>query len=104
MSQLSRKAASCHLHTVLRIAEEERVIGGSPYLAILYDDLLRKQFARRAQQHDPQLHIASELQQTDKAVLASACSRLDATLQAAGLRHAASSQDTVQRRACSSVK
>eukprot|EP00971_Amphidinium_carterae_P352537 6492642-Amphidinium_carterae.1 len=105
MSQFSRKAACCHLHTVLRLAEEERIAGGSPYLAILYDDLLRKQFARRAQQHDPQLDISSEVQQTDKAVLASARSRLEATLQAAGLKHSAgSASDSVQHTASSLVR
>eukprot|EP00971_Amphidinium_carterae_P308356 6127774-Amphidinium_carterae.1 len=87
MSQFSRKAASCHLHTVLCIAEEERIIGGSPYLAILTT-------ARPP--------IASEVQQTDKAVLASARSRLEATLQAAGLRHTSSPQDTMQRQLAAS--
>eukprot|EP00971_Amphidinium_carterae_P059254 1171678-Amphidinium_carterae.1 len=90
MGQLSRAASEGHLHTILKIVEEERHSQGSFFLAVLYDDLLRRNFARRAQQHDATLNIESEVMQVDKSLLDVARHRLGATLMAAGLNRSAS--------------
>eukprot|EP00971_Amphidinium_carterae_P266519 5287173-Amphidinium_carterae.1 len=69
MGQLTRAASEGHLHTILKLVEDERHTSGSFFLAILYDDIVRRNFARRAQHHDGDLNIASEVMQIDKAVL-----------------------------------
>ena len=85
VGQLSWASVLGHLNTVMRMAEEERVLGMSPYLAILYEDMLRKQFSIRAEQKDPELDIPKEVLKPDKQVLLAAQARLDVVLHSAGL-------------------
>jgi hypothetical protein len=53
--------------------------------AFLYDDLLRRQWARRADKRDPSLDITAESQKIDKDMLELARQRLSQVLQEVGL-------------------
>ena len=52
--------AVAHMDIVLQLAEQERMKGNRPFLAFLYEELLRKSWARRAEKGDPALDIAAE--------------------------------------------
>ena len=60
---------------VFRLAEEERLIGGTPLLTVVYDALQRESWARRALQRDPELSIPSETKKLDEQVLLAARTR-----------------------------
>ena len=49
---------SCHIDTIMSIAEQERLSAGSALTAVLYDDLIRKSWATRSQRRDPSLDLA----------------------------------------------
>ena len=69
-----------HQSVVFRLAEEERVSGGSVLLAVLYDAIIRQQWANRALQCDPELNIPAAAQKLEKQVLMMARCRLDILL------------------------
>jgi hypothetical protein len=73
-----------HLNTILKLVEEEKCDGRGPQLAMLYDELLRRQLERRAQKADPTLDLPTILAEADKSILAAARQRLDSVLKAAG--------------------
>ena len=79
-----------HLNTILKIVEEEKCDGRGPQLAILYDELLRRQLERRAQKADPTLDLPTILADADKSILAAARQRLESVLKAAGRRGSSS--------------
>ncbi|CAK9045136.1 unnamed protein product [Durusdinium trenchii] len=81
-----------HLDVILQICEQEKIKGRAPYLAFLYDDLLRRQWARRADKRDPSLDIAMESQKIDKDILELARQRLSQVLQEVGIQDDVSQQ------------
>lgn len=68
-SQLSWPSVLAHMDIVLQLAEQERLKSNRPFLAFLYEELLRKSWARRAEKSDPALDIAAEAQKVDKDLL-----------------------------------
>ena len=69
----------------MKMAEEARLAGESPYLAILYDDLLRKTVSERAKRRDPELDLDAEFVKVNKEIFQLAKSRLAHVLSAAGV-------------------
>ena len=59
-----------HFNVIAKMFEEEKTI------AFLYDDLCRRQWAKRAQAGDPELDLAAEVVKINKQVLESAKTRL----------------------------
>ena len=66
---------ACHSNVILKIGEEEFAAGRDPLLAVLYDELCRRQWARRAEANDPQLDIQKECQKVDEQTLDTARTR-----------------------------
>eukprot|EP00438_Fugacium_kawagutii_P029513 Skav222739 [mRNA] locus=scaffold2390:473992:475065:+ [translate_table: standard] len=102
--QLSWPAVLAHVDNVLQLAEQERMKGNRPFLAFLYEELLRKNWARRAEKGDPSLDIPCESQKIDKDLLDIAKHRMAEVMKEAGLseqqvRPSASSQRCFKRRA-----
>ena len=85
MGQLSWPAVVGHIDVVTRVSEESRLGGDSAFLALLYDDLLRRSFADRALKRDPALNIETEIVTTNKEILELAKSRLKHTVEFAGI-------------------
>ena len=71
-----------HLDVVL----QEKIKGRAAYLAFLYDDLVRRQWARRAEKRDPSLDILAESQKVDKDMLELARQRVSSWLLLSKLR------------------
>ena len=90
-------AVLAHLNCVYKLVEEERCDGRGPQLAILYDELLRRQLERRAQKGDPTLDVEAMMSEPDKSVLAAARQRLDSVLKAANRTKAADSGSGASR-------
>ena len=88
---LSLAACLSYLTVVARVAEEHKATHPGPILATLYDDLFRKQVAKRAQIRAPLLDLKRVFTSIDSSVLEAAKVRLAITLQASGVRseHAA---------------
>ena len=61
----------------MRLAEETRITEGDSLLAILYDQMQRQQWAKRAAQRDPALDIAAEASKVNEQVLLAARTRLE---------------------------
>ena len=83
--QLSWPTVLAHMDIVLQLTEQERMKGNRPFLAFLYEELLRKSWARRAEKGDPALNISAEAQKVDKDLLDIARHRLVEALKEAGL-------------------
>ena len=81
--QLDWPMVLTHLNSIFRLVEEERCEGRGPQLAILYDELLRRQLERRAQKGDPTLDMHAMMADPDKSILAAAKQRLESVLKAA---------------------
>ena len=64
MSHLSWPAVLSHVDVIMRMAEEARLACESPYVAILYDDLLRKTVSERAKRRDPELDLDAGIRQS----------------------------------------
>ena len=75
--------ALMHVNTVMQIVEEERSDGRGPQLAILYDELLRRQLERRCSKGDPSLVIEDLVALPDKSILAAARQRIHTILRTA---------------------
>ena len=84
-SQLSWPVVLAHMDIVLQLVEQERMKGNRPFLAFLYEELLRKNWARRAEKGDPSLDIPAEAQRIDKDLLDIAKHRLAEVMKEAGL-------------------
>ena len=65
-----------HSNSVLRIVEEEKAEGRGPFLAFVYDELVRKQIERRSIKSDPTLKITDLLQEPDRTSLVAAKQRI----------------------------
>ena len=74
---------------VLQLVEQERMKGNPPIVAFLYDELLRKSWARRAEKGDPALDIPAEVKKVDKDILDIARHRLTEVMKATGLSEGA---------------
>ena len=78
-----------HVHTylalIVEMMEHQRLLGESQFLPILYDDLFRRQVAKRAEMRDPTLDFALIFAEPDKTISALAKSRLDSVLKSSGV-------------------
>ena len=78
-----------HMQTVTRIEIDVRGKSKNPTaFAILYDEMRRKNWASRAERGDPTLDISTEAWSIDEELLKSVGSRLQHTLEAAGVAKA----------------
>ena len=69
--QMSWATTHAHLATICRLAEDTRLRGGTPLLAVVYDMLVRQAWAKRCKQKDPTLNVAQEVVRLDGGDLAS---------------------------------
>jgi len=74
--------AMCHLDTVLRVSEEEKCRGGYSLVGIVYDELVRKDWARRAERGDPEFDLNKLTGVIDERQLAAARQRLQPVVRA----------------------
>ena len=75
-----------HQDTVYQVAESEAMQGGTPLTAVLYDDMVRKQWASRAKKCDPSFDLSALVVKVDVAVLAMAKARIQAVMQMAATK------------------
>ena len=80
---MNLQAAMSHQAMVTRLAEEARIAGKSPFIALVYDDLLRRSWAMRAERNDPDLDIAGESAKLNNMIFSAPEPRLSAVLAAA---------------------
>jgi hypothetical protein len=86
LGQTSRAWSLNHLMMVTRLAEEQRLSEeGTPFLALVYDDLRRRNWASRAERKDSSLDILKESALRDEPILLAAKQRLGQVLSAAGV-------------------
>ena len=84
--------AVAHHDVILQLAEQERVRSKPPYVAFLYDEMCRRQWARRAEKKDPNWNLAEETHKIDKGLLELVMQRLQPVLQQAGVEVPSSSR------------
>ena len=84
--QLTWPQVLSYVNVVCELQEKQRAESGNPFLAMLYDDVLRKQISHRAEQKDPTLDINKCFQSIDKSVLEACKLRLDAVLAQVGIQ------------------
>ncbi|CAK0791838.1 unnamed protein product, partial [Prorocentrum cordatum] len=77
VGQLTWATALTHHATIVRLAEESRVTDGDSVLAVLYDQLQRQHWAKRAAQRDPELDIPKEAAAVNEQTVLAARTRLD---------------------------
>ncbi len=77
--------AIAHSDQVCQLAESERHAGRGPYVAFVYDDMLRRQVATRCVKKDPALKMAEAFESIDKELLQVVRQRLESVLVDAGL-------------------
>ena len=75
-----------HQDTVYQVAESEAMQGGTPLTAVLYDDMVRKQWASRAKKNDPSFDLSALVVKVDVAILALAKARIQAVMQMAATK------------------
>ncbi|CAE8629486.1 unnamed protein product [Polarella glacialis] len=80
-----------HVDVIMQLAETQRAKGRPAYAAFVCDDLVRKQFARRAEKRDPNLDIGKEIQTVNKELLEQVQQRLESVLTATGMNNSSSS-------------
>ena len=85
IKQLTWPDVVSHVDIVMQLAEQERLKGRPPYLAFVYEEIVRSNFARRAEKRDPDLKISQETQRVDKDILDIARHRLADVLKDAGM-------------------
>ena len=82
-----------------RSIEKMRIEGKDGFLAILYDDVLRKQLSHRAEQSDPSFNLGDAFKTLDKQVLEACKIRLDGVLKQVGVSSTGHSQhEEIQER------
>ena len=96
LGHLSWPMVLSHVDVIMRMAEDCRMQNVSPYVAILYDDLLRKSIAQRAQRKDPDLKMDEIFKSCVKEIREAAQQRLSHVLAAAGLTMRGSSAQLPQ--------
>ena len=82
-----------HANQMYKLAEEERISGTGPALAIIYDEVLRKSIATRAEWGDPSLDLMTAFGEVEKQVLEAARTRL---LQTGFSRHRTNETNTTK--------
>ena len=92
MKQLTWAQAFSHMDVVLRMAEESRSANVSPFLAILYDDMLRQSVSQRVNRKDPTLDFDEVFTAKVPEIKGAAEQRLAQVLQAAGLHSSSRAQ------------
>eukprot|EP00435_Cladocopium_sp_Y103_P039301 s772_g10.t1 len=85
--------ALAHHDIILQLAEQERLKSKPPYAAFLYDEMLRRQWSRRAEKRDPTFDLKSEAQKLDKDLLEVVHQRLATVLRQAGIESQAAGRD-----------
>ncbi|CAE8612287.1 unnamed protein product [Polarella glacialis] len=80
-----------HVDVIMQLAEVERTKGRPAYAAFVYDDLVRKNFARHAEKKDSNLDIGKEIQTVNKELLEQVQQLLESVLTAAGMNNNSSS-------------
>ena len=58
-----------HVDVVAQLSEQQRLKGRPPFLAFVYEELMRKNWARRAEKGDPELNISQAAQRIVKDIL-----------------------------------
>ena len=69
-----------HQDVVLQVCEQERLRSRPPYAGFLYDEMARKQWARRADKKDPSFNLDAETQKLDKDLRELVTQRLGAVM------------------------
>ncbi len=77
--------AIAHSDQVCQLAESERHAGRGPYVAFVYDDMLRRQIATRCVKKDPALKMSEAFESIDKELLQVVRQRLESVLVDAGI-------------------
>ena len=85
MKHLTWAIVTAHIDIVMRISEEASSAGASQYLAIVYDDLVRRDWAGRPMKRDPALNIPIEAMINSKEIYEVAKTRLSQVLDGAGV-------------------
>ena len=80
MKQLTLTAMFMHTNVICQLYEEQRLANESLYLPLLYDEFLRKQVARRAEQRDPDLDLETVFVKLDQTILETCKSRLSSVI------------------------
>ena len=76
MGQMPRPSVLSHVDQMYKLAETERHSGNGPAIVFVYDELLRRSLASRAEWGDPSLDVAAAVGETDKQILEAARPRL----------------------------
>ena len=76
MGQMTWPMVLSHANQMYKLAEEERISGTGPALVFVYDELLRKSIATRAEWGDPSLDLMTAFGEVEKQVLEAARTRL----------------------------
>ncbi|CAE7673108.1 YRB2 [Symbiodinium necroappetens] len=76
-----------HQDVVLSICEQERLRSRPPYAGFLYDEMARRQWARRAEKKDPSFDLTAETQKVDKDLKEVVMQRLGTVLRLAELEY-----------------
>ncbi|CAE8721829.1 unnamed protein product, partial [Polarella glacialis] len=76
-----------HVDVIMQPAEAELTKGRPAYAAFVYDDLVRKQFALRAEKKDPNLDIGNQIQTVNKELFEQVRQQLESVLTAAGMNN-----------------
>jgi hypothetical protein len=90
--QLTWPAIMSYRSIIFELSEQMRIEGKDSFLAILYDDVLRKQLSHRAEQRDPSLNLGEAFKTLDKQVLEACKVRLDGVLKQVGVTSTGPSQ------------
>ena len=84
-NQLTWSSVLGHMSVMHRLTADSKAAGHSPFLGLLYDELLRREWARRMERKDPSMDIEKDAHILDKQILDVAKSRLATVLKIAGL-------------------
>ena len=85
LKQISWDAKFAYEDVLVQLLEKEKASSSGIFLVVLYDDLFRRQLARRALAGEPELDINKCFQSRDDTILEAARVRLTSVLVSAGL-------------------
>ena len=83
--QITMVQAVIHCDMIMQLAEQEKIEKRPPYLAFLYDELLRTQIEKRVQKRDPNINLTDIFSTLDKQLVEVAKQRLSSALKLAGI-------------------
>ena len=84
LKQMTWTDALNHNNNILQMGEEARILGESPFKAVLYCSMLRSSIASRAQRRDGSLDVPKAFSEVDKTILKAVETRLSSVTQAVG--------------------